>query len=403
MKVYKRACVIGLATRIGACGLATLSAVATMSPANLNAQAVGACAGVAGCAQVRNFVATVSDMRFSMAGPVRVVTATLRFENRSTKPLILGYVQNSGVATDDRGNRYALNGASAVRGIGQIASSTFDPKFVLQPGESSDARFEFTWRPDSHVIYGTAYDLELAIREINPVTATQLRLGSEFALHFASLTPPFAAGMPAVAQSTPTQTGTAVTSTQPAPITSAVANACGSTAHCYSAGPFTATVTSLSSAPSGRHRAMEVRVRFRNMTSQPLILAYTARSGAGVDNLNNRYYWGHAGSRDASVQGIGIVQGTSADPQFTLQPGESRDATFHAIWYDGANKGAGSSYAYDFSVEQLQVLPSQQVQSLRQYALHFDNLAAGTMSGVPAQTIGEAVNRLRGLIHGRKP
>ena len=389
-----------------------LIAIAATYPGGLNAQTAGTCSGVVGCAQVRNFVATISDLRFSVAGPVRVVTATIHFENRSTQPLILGYVQQSGVATDDRGNRYAVYGDAAVRGMGQIGNNTFDPKFVLQPGEGSDARFEFTWRPDSHVIYGTAYDLDLAIREIKPVTATQLKLGSEFALHFPGLTPPFSSAMSHATQVTTTQPTAAPTLQQASPVApalpvvDAVSNACGTAAHCFSTGAFTASVTSLTGSRISRHHLIEIRIRFRNMSTQPLILAYTATSGSAVDNMNNRYYWGRPGTYDRSVKGIGMVQGRSADPQFILQPGESRDATFQAIRYDVGNQAIGTTFTYDLSVEQLQVLPSQQVQSMRQYALHLDNLAAGSMSGVPAQNVAnvvDAVNKLKGLFKGRKP
>jgi hypothetical protein len=66
----------------------------------------------------------------------------------------------------------------------------------------------------------------------------------------------------------------------------------------------------------------------RNVSSQPIILAYKATSDGATDNLGNRYYWGTAGTYDMSVTGIGKVEGRNADPQFVLAPGESRTATF---------------------------------------------------------------------------
>ena len=63
---------------------------------------------------------------------------------------------------------------------------TFDPKFVLQPGEGRDARFELTWEPGKEPV-GASFELDLAVREIALVTADQYRLGQEHVVHFASL------------------------------------------------------------------------------------------------------------------------------------------------------------------------------------------------------------------------
>jgi len=143
---------------------------------------------------------------------------------------------------------------------------------------------------------------------------------------------------------------------------------------------------------------MDMTVRFRNLTSQPLILAYTQASSAIIDNLGNRYYWGRAGTHDTSVQGMGLVAGTHADPQFVLRPGESRDAKFTLYRFNVGNSGIGSTFNYDVSIEQLGILPSQQIRSLRRYAVHFDNL---TMGGTGAANVTDAVNKLKSLF--KKP
>ncbi|MGH7635012.1 MAG: hypothetical protein ACRENC_14850, partial [Gemmatimonadaceae bacterium] len=142
-----------------------------------------ACMGKGSCAEVSSFVANVTDFRTSVSGRYRVVTTTIRFQNKLNRPLILGYVPKSGVATDDRGNRYMVSNDANVRGIGVITNGNLDVKFILQPGESSDARFEFGWTPN-HEIFGTSYEVELAIREIDPVSATQYTLGKEHAIRF---------------------------------------------------------------------------------------------------------------------------------------------------------------------------------------------------------------------------
>jgi hypothetical protein len=127
----------------------------------------------------------VTDFRESLNGGARVVGVTVRFRNRTSGPLTLGYVYGSGVVTDDRGNRYTIaNYGGNVRGLGVIAQGgQIDPKFALRAGESGDARFEFTWSP-GRTFFGTRFVVELAVREIQSVGADQWRLGQEHALHF---------------------------------------------------------------------------------------------------------------------------------------------------------------------------------------------------------------------------
>ena len=49
---------------------------------------------------------------------------------------------------------------------------------------------------------------------------------------------------------------------------------------------------------------------------------------------------GVARTHDASVKGIGYVTGRSADPQFVLQPGQTRNATFGLIRYEASRRSA---------------------------------------------------------------
>jgi hypothetical protein len=294
-----------------------------------------------------------------------------------------------------------MNGPS-VRAIGIINGSKVDPKFTLQPGESSDARFELGWRAASGRIFGTSYTFEFTVREINQASASQYRLGDEYALRFPSLssdgnglgaaTPvvgAIAAAAPA-SGAVPAATPAAAASIQAA---NAASNACAGVTRCYDAGLFSAVVTSATGSKAGSSHVIDMTIRFRNPTSQPVILAYTQSSSAMIDNLGNRYYWGRAGTHDNSVQGIGMVAGSRADPQFVLRPGESRDAKFTVIRYNAGNNAIGTSFNYDVSIEQLQVLASQQIQVARQYAVHFDNLTAGG----PVPSVTDAVNKLKGL------
>ena len=349
------------------------------------AQATSPCTGQPACMELRKFVATVTDFQSSKQGTTRMVTATVRFTNKGTTPLILGYVRESGIATDDQGNRFGVTGA--IRGMGEINAREFDPKFVLQPGESSDARFELMWRPTTgREIYGTSYDLDLAVREINPIGTSQLTLGVEHALRFRRINDAVIAG---------TGSGGPVAT---APVTVAQAppadmpDPCGAKPRCFGAGPFTAEVVSLVPSMVGnRHHVLEITMRFKNVTNQPIILGYSSTTSGAVDNLGNRYYWGRAGTHDVSAKGIPILEARSLNPQFVLRPGESRNASFGVIRYNSGAQQLGTSFTYNVAIEQLRVLPSQQVQSVRQYALNFPSLTSGA-------TVGDAVNALRGIL-----
>jgi serine/threonine-protein kinase len=133
------------------------------------------------CAQTSSFVATVTDFRASGVGS-RVVDLMLRFRNTTNGPLLLGYVLQSGVVTDDRGNRY-ITDADNVHGIAVVGAGPPDPKFVLRAGERGDARFQFMWGARG-ALFGTKFVVEIAVREIEPAGGDRWRLGQEYVLHF---------------------------------------------------------------------------------------------------------------------------------------------------------------------------------------------------------------------------
>lgn len=387
------------AARRAACALAITAIAASAAVAQ-----APACASKTSCYETASFVATVTDFRTSVAGRYRVVTTTMRFQNKLKRPLILGYVPRSGIATDDRGNRYQI-GADGVRGIGTISGGALDVKFSLQPGEASDARFEFAWAPGNE-IFGTSYEVELAVREIDPVSASQYTLGKEHALRFTGFGAAAAtvASAGVVAPAPPAVTTVAVASSPgastaapaPAPMPPAVeppANPCGDSPRCYGAGPFVAQVSHLEgSMVGGRHHVLRASVKFTNLSTQPIILAYHTGSSSVIDNYGNRYYWGRPGTHDVSASGIGIVEGARADPQFILRPGDSREAVFQVIRYNVGNNPIGTGYSYDLVIDQLEPLPSGQIRSLRNYSVGFHDLAM-TGSGVRAND-SDAANKL---------
>jgi hypothetical protein len=380
------------------------------------AQAKDPCTGASHCMSVTSFVATVTDFRNSTSGRTRIITTTVRFVNRTNHPLILGYVQNSGIATDDQGNRYAVYGANSVRGIGEITGNAFDPKFTLQPGEGADARFELAWSPSRNEIFGTRFELELAVREIDPLVGNQFRLGREHALRFTGFSDAtIVAATPAPGSAdaialTPGPGAAPATAGQPvAAGTGAgeVASAsCGTAAHCYDAGPFTVRVVRFTGSRladnTGDHM-IDVSLRVTNVSGAPIVLGYQAQSGSIIDDLGNRYYWGRAGTVDNSATGIGTVTGRSADPQFSLAPGQSRDASFRLRRYRTGRNALGTAFAYSLALEQLEILPGNQVRAAREYSVSFDQLAAGAPGDATRVVSDEAgklgqklIDKLRG-------
>lgn len=327
------------------------------------------CAAGASCVETRSFVATVTALRSSKQGSKRVLTATVHFVNKTAKPLTIGYVSESGVALDELGNRYEVGGSGAVRAIGEVSGTSFDPKFTLPPGEGSDARFELTWEPGKAKT-GESYELDLAIREITPASGDQFKLGAEHALHFASL------GEKAAAK--------------PAAATAAPVDPCGGSPRCYNAGAFIAEVMQVQATAmvkGVRHHSVAFNIRFRNISDRPVILAYRSASSAGLDNFGNGFTWGRPGTHDTSVKGIGIVTGRSADTQFQLAPGQARNATFNLTRFNAAPP-IGERWNYDVVIEEIEIQPGQMVKSVRQNSLNFSNLAPGAFSASAGSAAG---------------
>lgn len=170
-----------LETTLAMSALAVLGSLQGVPPR----QATNRCAGQAACAEVPTFLATVTEVRAGVGTP-RTITLTIRFTNKTPRPLVVGYADASGSATDERGNRLLVV-STAVRGIGIISRSGFDPKLTLQPGESGEAGFEFAASAGQGGDISGAWDVEFTIREIDPVANHQYKLGKEHLLQFRGL------------------------------------------------------------------------------------------------------------------------------------------------------------------------------------------------------------------------
>lgn len=133
-----------------------------------------------------------------------------------------------------------------------------------------------------------------------------------------------------------------------------------------------------------------MNIRFRNVSDKPVILAYRSGSSAAVDNFGNGFTWGRPGTHDTSVKGIGMVAGRSADTQFSLAPGQSRNATFGIIRFN-AKPPIGDAWNYDLVIEEIEILPGQVVRSARANSISFTNVRAGTFPAASATSGAEAV------------
>jgi hypothetical protein len=138
------------------------------------------------CYESADFAATITHFRTSVVNNYHLIDVTMRFQNKTQKQLIVGYVVSSGIATDDRGNRSIVGGANGYHGIGLVAGNNFDPKFVVRPAGFGDAQFELVLQGWPQVI-GFTYALDLSVAEINSFEGNQHTLGEEYPIHFDGL------------------------------------------------------------------------------------------------------------------------------------------------------------------------------------------------------------------------
>jgi hypothetical protein len=362
--------------RVAACLAAVVLGAGSALPAA--AQTTG-CDNAPHCRETTRFTATLSDFRVLRgAGNNRPLRATLRFHNRGSRPLVLTYVDGSASAVDDQGHRYQMqNSSRALRGLGVATRRAFDPRFTLAPGESADSTVEVSAFIKG--IYGTRFDLSLSVREVEPLPGQQARLGRETVLRYTGLSDgsgdrPGGSGGPADAGG-----GTSAVAQPPAsPPTLSGADtdtACHGQTPCVVNGPLAAHVQGLQvEAPRNNAQGVIVTVAFRNISAAPMVLNYKQSSGTMLDEHGQQYRvdWRY----DDAVQGMPVSTRSRASSQFTLAPGETRSARFRYTRYIGKTP-LGSTFSPALAVEQYELLPSNQLRLVREYALDFGAVAGG--------------------------
>jgi hypothetical protein len=318
-----------------------------------------------------SFAAMVTDFQPLLQNQnTKVVTARLSIRNKLPRPLILGYVNGSGVVTDDRGNRYVPSGDRAIQGIGIVQGNAGDPKFILQPGETSDARIEMTWNTSAQEIFGISFQMELALREIEPIAGGQMRLGREHALRFTGLGNRAAPTAPPV---------TAAPAAAPDP----ALDGCAGKAQCFSAGPFAVEASGLATSFAGNPSAYVIKtsVRIRNLTGQAVALGYQAGSVTVTDDKGVRVGMQINRTGDGAT-GIGEVTRTEADPPLVLAPNATVNATFTVSRFVGGQRPAGTTFSLDAVLVQLETLPSGQIRPLREFPITIAGMKLGILNRI---------------------
>ncbi len=225
-----------------------------------------------------------------------------------------------------------------------------DSKFALPAGSAGDALFEMRWRGEKGVIFGTVFDLKLPLRSTEALAGGQYKLATEHLFTFSGLKSGLVAE-PSASSTLPENT--------------------------INAGPFTAHIAKMSTSISGNRRISSATfdVKLTNTSDKPIILAYEGSSSYGVDDQGNRFGYGNPGGVDSSSSGIGKATFTNADPQFVLAPGESRNIQLSVMRRLG-REVAGTKLSFFTALVQLEILPSKQIRTVRQYSLSFPQLTS---------------------------
>lgn len=345
------------------------------------------CQGAAHCRHLGPFTATVVKVNVTRQDSVTAyqgVRTTVRFTNIGREPLILGYRDRSSSVTDNHGLAYRWS--SKAYGIGVVGRGSADTQFQLSPGQSREASFEGVLQYSlRRQVAGNMFSHDITVVQLELLGGRQVREARDHALSFSGLTA--SAGY-----------GAAARSATPAPPAAAE---CAGAGACQATGPLVASVVRVNVTRSGNvtaYQTVRTTVSFRNVSTEPLILGYRQGSGAVSDNAGQAYRW------SSKAYGIGVVNGSAADPQFRLAPGESREAAFEStLQYNVRRSQPGNVFSHDLTVAQLAIVGPSQVRTLHEYALSFSNLTAGGSGAAPGnaadalKTVNKVVDLFKGL------
>jgi hypothetical protein len=167
---------------------------------------------------------------------------------------------------------------------------------------------------------------------------------------------------------------------------------CTGLQNCVTDGAVRANVTGVTGSIERGVQKITVRVSFANLGKAPLILNYKRGSAKMADENGQAYqiYWSETST--SAVTGIPVSTRRKASSQFTLGPGQSRAAAFRYERHVG--KGVlGTVFEPSLTVEEYELLPSNQLRLVGEHALYFGPMR----SGFSGSNAGQTLQVLRGL------
>jgi hypothetical protein len=165
---------------------------------------------------------------------------------------------------------------------------------------------------------------------------------------------------------------------------------CGGQAMCMETRSFAAVITDFRLSTSGAWRIVDATLRFVNKTGTTLALGYVNQSGGIIDDQGNRFVI----TNDATIRGIGVIQGNAPDPKFVLQPGESGDTQFQ-FGFAHRQEILGTAFELGLTVRELTLVGVGQYRPGPEYPLHFLGLGQTSITGpAPMTTQGPSAPQL---------
>jgi hypothetical protein len=157
---------------------------------------------------------------------------------------------------------------------------------------------------------------------------------------------------------------------------------CANQPLCYETADFAATVTDFRTSVSGGYHIVDASLRIQNKTSNQLVLGYNNGSGTALDDQGVRYSVGGGNA----LRGMGLVNGQSVDPKFSLPPGGYGDVRFELL--GGGAQVYGLTYELDITVSEIKVLEGNQHSLGGEFPLQFQGLANGVKGAASGMSAG---------------
>jgi hypothetical protein len=353
-----------------------LAGTATWSPVAEATEVV--CAARAGCWDSNEIRVTATSVRASRQGARQYVSATLRFVNKTARPMALAHLHNSLSMTDNRGNRYDQHGP--VRGLPPFSGVNTRADFLLPPGGSREATVEFQVYLGNQHLAGDQFTLAVAVKEMTPVNRDQVEVGVEHAVALSGL-------VDGQTDMSALPAGSGAMAAQAAPAPQA---ACQGQPACFTEGPLLARVLQMRTMRNDdiddeQHAA--VFVQLSNRGDKPMALAYRLGTAQLIDNNGNPYVK-HGPGDLAMVTGLAIATADGADLGFVIEPGGSRNVALRHRIERASKVRLGQRFSYELELLEFDPQVSQKSAPRREYLAVFRNIESQALAPKPKPKSG---------------